>query len=152
MQQGVFVERPPRDLAAAERALARVRAEFGDEAVMRARLVEAHLPEARFAWEPVRTVALPEPREVASRPMVRRIHVQPPALPPGLLPAPDSRLTHAGEIGSVRDLAGPYFVSGGWWRSAVHREYYFVRMRDGDMLWIYYDRLRRRWRLQGQVE
>ena len=152
VQQGLFVERPPRDLAAAERALARVRAEFGDEAVMRARLVEAHLPEARFAWEPVRTVALPEPREVASRPMVRRIHVQPPALPPGLLPAPDSRLTHAGEIGSVHDLAGPYFVSGGWWRSAVHREYYFVRMRDGDMLWIYYDRLRHRWRLQGQVE
>ena len=152
VQQGLFVERPRRDLAAAERALARVRAEFGDEAVMRARLVEAHLPEARFAWEPAHTMALPEPREVAHRPMVRRIHVNPPALPPGLLPEPGSRLVHGAEAGFVRDIDGPYLVSGGWWRSAVHREYYFVRMQGGDMLWIYYDRPRRRWRWQGQVE
>ena len=52
----------------------------------------------------------------------------------------------------MEDLAGPYLVSGGWWRSAVHREYYFARMRDGDLLWIYYDRPRRRWCWQGRVE
>ena len=150
MQQGLFVERPSRDRAAAERALARVRAEFGDDAVMRARLVEAHLPEARFAWEPLGTVPAPRPREVACRPMVRRIHARPPALE--LYPEPGSRLVHGGEIGTVRDLAGPYLVSGGWWRSTVHREYYFARMRGGDMLWLYYDRMRRRWRWQGQVE
>ena len=57
-----------------------------------------------------------------------------------------------GETGYVRELAGPYLVSGGWWRSVVHREYYFARMHDGEMLWIYYDRRRRRWRWQGQVE
>ena len=154
VQQGLFIERPRRDRDAAERALARVRAEFGDEAVVRALLSEAHLPEARFAWEPVGTMPLPEPREVACRPMVRRIHARPLALPPTLEPDPEprSRPVHDGEAGYVRDLAGPYLVSGGWWRSAVHREYYFVRMRDGDMLWIYYDRRRRRWRWQGQVE
>ena len=43
-QQGLFVERPPRDPAAANRALARVRAEFGHGVVVRARLAEAHLP------------------------------------------------------------------------------------------------------------
>ena len=152
VQQGLFAERPRRDRAAAERALARVRAEFGDQAVVRAQLCEAHLPEARFAWEPVGTVPPPEPREVASRPMVRRIHAYPLALPPGSSLEPGGRLASGGEAGYVRDLAGPYLVSGGWWRSAVHREYYFVRMQDGDMLWIYYDRLRRRWRWQGQVE
>ena len=119
---------------------------------MRARLAEAHLPEARFDWEPVGTVPLPEPREVACRPMVRRIRAHPLALPPGSSPEPGGRLVSGGEVGYVRELAGPYLVSGGWWRSAVHREYYFVRMQDGDMLWIYYDRLRRRWRCQGQVE
>ena len=67
-------------------------------------------------------------------------------------PEPDCRSVRDGEAGYVRDLAGPYLVSGGWWRSAVHREYYFVRMRDGDMLWVYYDRRRRRWRWQGWVE
>ena len=152
VQQGLFVERPCRDRVAAERALARVRAEFGDEAVMRARLAEAHLPEARFAWEPVGTVPLPEPREVACRPMVRRIRAHPLALPPGSSPEPGGRLVSGGEAGYVRELAGPYLVSGGWWRSAVHREYYFVRMQDGDMLWIYYDRPRRRWCWQGRVE
>ena len=197
VQQGLFAERPSRDRAAAERALARVRAEFGDGAVVRAQLCEAHLPEARFAWEPVGTVSPPEPREVACRPMVRRIHARALALPeprgekcgsvdirwgrtidrlshdigyrsrgpvetlwpqqgtgekwgPG--PEPGSRSVREEGAGYVRDLAGPYLVSGGWWRSAVHREYYFARTSDDDMLWIYYDRQRRRWRWQGQVE
>ena len=161
VQQGLFAERPSRDRAAAERALARVRAEFGDGAVVRAQLCEAHLPEARFAWEPVGTVSLPEPREVACRPMVRRIHARALALPqprtgekwgPQPSPEPDSRSVREEGAGYVRDLAGPYLVSGGWWRSAVHREYYFARTSGGDMLWIYYDRSRRRWRWQGQVE
>ena len=154
VQQGLFTERPHRDRDAAECALARVRAEFGDEAVMRARLVEAHLPEARFAWEPAGKVSPPEPREVACRPMVRRIHARPLALPAAQAPCPEPgcRSARDGETGSVRELAGPYLVSGGWWRSEVRREYYFARMEDGDMLWIYYDRSRRRWRWQGQVE
>ena len=150
VQQGLFVERPSRDRAAAERALARVRAEFGDGAVVRARLVEAHLPEARFAWEPIGTVPVPGPCEVACPPMVRRIHARASALE--FCPEPGGRLVHGGETGYVRELAGPYHVSGGWWHSAVHREYYFARMRDGDMFWLYYDRMRRRWRRQGRVE
>ena len=161
VQQGLFAERPHRDRDAAERALARVRAEFGDEAVMRARLVEAHLPEARFAWEPAGKVSHPEPREVACRPMVRRIHARPLALSQPRngekwgqepYPEPGRRSARGGETGSVRELAGPYLVSGGWWRSEVRREYYFAWMGDGEVLWIYYDRPRRRWRWQGRVE
>ncbi|MYN65447.1 MAG: DNA polymerase Y family protein [Acidobacteria bacterium] len=175
-QQGLFVERPPRDLAAANRALARVRAEFGDGVVVRARLAEAHLPEAQFAWEPLESAPRPAPtprlalasrsasapRPVAAprsaagdvdcRPLVRRIHARPIPLPPRPRHEPDGWLLRGGVTGHVEDLAGPYLVSGGWWRSAVHREYYFARMRDGDLLWIYYDRLRRRWWWQGRVE
>ena len=163
-QQGLFVERPPRDLAAANRALARVRAEFGDDAVVRARLAEAHLPEAQFAWDPLESVPRPAPAprpeaaprsaagDVACRPLVRRIHARPIPLPPRPRHEPDGWLLRGGVTGHVEDLAGPYLVSGGWWRSAVHREYYFARMRDGDLLWIYYDRPRRRWCWQGRVE
>ncbi|MCY4074477.1 MAG: hypothetical protein OXH04_03485 [Acidobacteria bacterium] len=157
-QQGLFVERPPRDLAAANRALARVRAEFGDDAVVRARLAEAHLPEAQFAWEPLESAprAAPAPRsaagDVARRTLVRRIHARPIPLPPRPRHEPDGWLLRGGVTGHVENLAGPYLVSGGWWRSAVHREYYFARMRDGDVLWIYYDRPRRRWCWQGRVE
>ena len=151
-QHGLFVEQPRRDLAAANRALARIRAEFGDRAVVRARVTEGHLPEARFAWEPVDALARPEPREVACRPMVRRMHARPIPLPPRPRHEPDGWLVRGGVTGHVMNLAGPYLVSGGWWRSAVHREYYFAEMRDGDVLWIYYDRPRRRWCWQGQVE
>ncbi|MCY3845341.1 MAG: hypothetical protein OXH69_17600, partial [Acidobacteria bacterium] len=184
------------DPAAANRALARIRAEFGDGAVVRARLVEAHLPEARFAWEPFesarttsasrsavrrpaksprsgrsprsvpsprsgrfprsvsspRSVPAPAPADTACRPLVRRIHARPVPLPPRPRHEPDGWLLRGGVAGHVEDLAGPYLVSGGWWRAAVHREYYFARMRDGDVLWIYYDRLRRRWCWQGRVE
>ena len=193
-QQGLFVERPPRDPAAANRALARVRAEFGDDAVVRARLAEAHLPEAQFAWESLEAAPRPAPAprpaaasrsatslrdrvicrpdgaprpaaaswsasaprsaagDVARRPLVRRIHARPIPLPPRPRHEPDGWLLRGGETGQVEDLAGPYLVTGGWWRSAVQREYYFARMRDGDLLWIYYDRPRRRWCWQGRVE
>ena len=180
-QAGLFAARPHRDLAVANRALARVRAEFGDGAVVRARLVEAHLPEARFAWEPLATAPRPvtaprsatarrrvaasrsataqelaaapyAPADTACRPLVRRIHARPLPLPPRPRHEPDGWLLRGGVAGHVEDLAGPYLVSGGWWRAAVHREYYFARMRDGDVLWIYYDRPRRRWCWQGRVE
>ena len=154
VQQGLFAERPRRDRAAAERALARVRAELGDQAVVRARLAEAHLPEARFAWEPVETVPPPQSREVVCPPMVRRIHARALVLRPELEPdpEPDRRPVRDEETGPMHDLAGPYLVSGGWWHSAVHREYYFAPTGDGEVLWIYYDRPRRRWRWQGRVE
>ena len=163
-QQGLFVERPPRDRAAANRALARVRAEFGDGAVVRARLAEAHLPEAQFAWEPLESAPRPAAAlhpapapppatgDVARRTLVRRIHTRPIPLPPRPRHEPDGWLLRGGVTGHVENLAGPYLVTGGWWRSAVHREYYFARMRDGDLLWIYYDRPRRRWCWQGRVE
>lgn len=152
LQQGLFVEHPRRDFVAANRALARIRAEFGDEVVVQARLTEAHLPEARFVWEPVGAIVCPEPRDVTCRPMVRRIHTHPIPLPPRPRHEPDGWLVRGGVTGHVRELTGPYLVSGGWWRSSVHREYYFAQMRDGDVLWIYYDRHRRRWCWQGQVE
>ena len=56
----MFTEKPTRDLDAANRALARLRAEFGDEAVVYAKLTDGHLPEARFTWEPLTRVKLPK--------------------------------------------------------------------------------------------
>ena len=106
-QQGLFVERPRRDLAAANRALARLRAEFGDDAVLRARLTAGHLPEAQFAWEPLAALARSAPREIACRPLVRRIHARPLPLPPRPRHEPDGWLVRGGVSGHVRDLAGP---------------------------------------------
>ena len=54
--------------------------------------------------------------------------------------------------GPVIRVLGPYVVSGGWWRRPVHREYHFAETQKGELLWIYYDRGRRRWYLHGRVE
>src|SRR5262249_35435931 len=50
-----------RDLAAANRAVARVRAAFGEQSVVRARLRDGHLPEAQFTWESLSEIVHPHP-------------------------------------------------------------------------------------------
>jgi protein ImuB len=151
-QLSLFADQPRRDLGAADRALARIRAELGDNAVVRARLREGHLPEARFGWEVLEHVALPKPRDVWVRPLVRRVLVRPHPLAPRARSEPDGWLLRGDEYGPVREMTGPYILSGGWWRRPIHREYHFAQMRDGEVVWIYYDRNRRQWFLQGTVE
>ncbi|MDF1555308.1 MAG: hypothetical protein P1P84_19715 [Deferrisomatales bacterium] len=151
-QLALFAARPRRDPDAAERALARVRAEFGDQAVVRATLREGHLPEARFGWEPLVRVQPARPRDVLVRPLVRRIAARPVPLAPRPGHEPDTWLPEQCGYGHPAACTGPYVVSGGWWRQAVHREYHFVRLRGGEVLWLYHDRLRRRWFRQGEVQ
>ena len=144
--------RPRRDPAAGNRALARVRAELGDGAVVRARLRPAHLPEGCFTWEPLEALASPRPRNVEGSRLIRRIFLRPVPLEPPLRQEPDGWMPLGLEAGPVVSIWGPYIVSGGWWVRPVHREYYFAETRKGDLLWMYYDRPRRRWFLQGRVE
>jgi len=153
-QLALFAQKPRRDLGAANQALARIRAEFGNDAVMKATMREGHLPEARFSWQPVTEVSLPSPRPPdGERPLVRRIQARPFMLPPQQHRfRDDGWLLGSLEQGPVTRVIGPYVVSGGWWVSEVHREYHFAETRRGDCLWIYYDRRRRRWFLQGRVE
>ena len=149
----LFPEHPRRDLAAGRRALARLAAALGEGAVVRARLKDGHLPEARFAWEPVDQITLPKPRARASHALVRRIWAKPRPLSLGARGDADSRVTATGSPpypGSP--VSGPSIISGGWWRRDVHREYYFVNAPLGDVVWVYYDRIRRRWFIHGRVE
>ena len=191
-QLSLFWNQPKRDVAAADRALARVRAEFGREAVVWAKPRDAHLPEASFTWEPLAKTKLPRdideigllsgdpamasveptgksepPGAIAGasarrsraeiigrfvRPLVRRVFDKAVQLPARERHEPDGWLIRGFEQGPAVHLRGPYVVSGGWWVREVHREYYFVETKRGDVLWIYYDRHRRNWMLQGQVD
>jgi protein ImuB len=204
-QLRLFHERTRRDLKAGARAVARLRAELGEDAVVRAVLREGHLPEATYTWEKADDVRAPSPRVVLSRPLVRRIYERPLALPPrpfrerddcwippatseqagesararrahirrrvqaghhssvqaadrsGVQAADGSGRVHdhvlGGNVhGRVDHMTGPYIVSGGWWNREVHREYHYARTEDGEILWVYYDRQRRRWFLTGKVE
>ncbi|MBK1730784.1 DNA polymerase Y family protein [Thiococcus pfennigii] len=140
--------RPHRDLEAADRALARVRAALGEQAVVRARLGAGHLPENGFDWEPLPQLAPARPPGHRQPRLVRRLYRRPlPLSPPRIAGRDDDRRPDA-----MTRAVGPYLIAGGWWVRPVQRAYYFFETRDGALLWVFYDRLRRRWRLHGRVE
>jgi protein ImuB len=151
-QRDLFERKPRRDFAAAARAIARVRAELGANAVVKAVLREGHLPEARFDWEPVTSLCAPKPRAVREPPLVRRIYARPLPFSPGRHRDAEAELLKHIDQGTVRETFGPYIVAGGWWAREVQREYYFVRTSNGRALWMFYDRRRMGWFIQGEVE
>jgi protein ImuB len=181
-QLKVFADQPRRDLAAADRAIARLRAEFGSAAVVRAVLCDGHLPEACFTWEPVAALCpavLPALQPMAAdatsrdqpplaavkkvsenssvwlarRPLVRRIFRRPEVLSaPARELRNDGWLIRGAQHGPVTHSAGPYLVNGGWWLREVQREYQFLLTRRGEFFWVYQDKRRRRWFLHGEVQ
>ncbi len=149
-QLALFRTQRRRDLDAAARAMDRLRAMFGPEAVTRAKLRAAHLPEASFAWEQVQRIDFPSPPALQELPpLCRRVLPRPVPLPPRPRHEPEAWL---GRRGAVARLDGPYRVSGGWWVRTVERDYYYAETQHGEVLWIYYDRPRRRWFLHGYVD
>jgi protein ImuB len=164
-QLRLFAEKPSRDLDAANRALARLRAEFGADSVVCAKLADGHLPEARFTWEPLTHVKLPENvlngakrlndlnNWNSSKVLVRRTFAKPRRLSGGPYRShEDGWLVVGPKYGSIDKLTGPYVFSGGWWNREIQREYYYAETRRGDLLWLYYDRVRRSWFWQGMIE
>jgi len=146
------VEAPRRDLEAANRALARLRAEFGDESVVCAKLNDGHLPEARFIWEPLHRVKSPKPKPSTAKTLIRRVRTKPGTLDGAPLRSHEDGWLLGAKCGAVDKLAGPYIFSGGWWNREIQREYYYAETRNGDLLWLYYDCIKRQWFLQGAVE
>ncbi len=151
-QESLFPERVTRNIAAAERALAKLRAEFGNGIVLRARLHEGYLPEARHSWETLEHLTPPQAGAPLMAPLVRRLYTPPIALPPREHREPDGWLVTGVADGPVEEVIGPHFVNGGWWIRELARAYYFVRTRSGRWLWIYHDQKRRRWYLQGEAQ
>lgn len=164
-QLALFAERPRRDRRAGEAALARLRAELGDDAVVRPILCDGHLPEAQFGWARVDRLTVPRPRRDQPVVLVRRLLVRPRLLPPQSPRVRDDGWVLAGlEHGTVTHIVGPYVVSGGWWAggagagaagddaaAGVHREYHFAEIRRGDSLWLFHDPGPRRWFLHGAI-
>ena len=159
-QEGILAVRPRRDPRAAAAALARLRAAYGEAAVTRPRLRSAHLPEATFSWEPIqeltaaRAAAGPAANlSGATPPLCRRLLARPRPLE-GDDPAAAPSLRGAEDLakGPIRRLTGPHRVSGGWWARAVERDYYYAEAAGDELLWLFYDRQRRRWYLHGWVD
>jgi protein ImuB len=142
-----------RDPRAAARALSRLRAAYGPAAVTRARLRDAHLPEARFEYEPIVEVEPgPAPAPATAPPLVRRVLARPRVVPPRDEAHPEAGPEAPPGHPPILRLYGPYRISGGWWARPVERDYYYAETGSGSLLWLYFDRPRRRWLLQGVVD
>ncbi|PRQ05558.1 Y-family DNA polymerase [Enhygromyxa salina] len=154
-QIALFRTQARRDLEAADRAIARLCAALGPEAITHPQLRAAHLPEARLSFVPTAHVRFPEPRNMQVEgelpPRIRRLLHRPKRLPPRPRHEADGWVIDP-ELGPVSRLHGPYRASGGWWVREVERDYYFAQTRSGAVLWVFYDRPRRRWFLHGWLE
>lgn len=151
-QFSLFPEMQERSRQALASAFARVRAMCGNDALAYAYLLEAHLPEAGYAWRMVEGIPVPRPVPSDQPRLVRRIFTPAVALPHRARHEPDGWLIARLEDGPVDEIMGPFAVSGGWWVRTVAREYYYLRTRSGRWLWVYFDTRRRRWLLQGEVQ
>lgn len=152
-RQGDLFAADPRDPAAAAGALSRLRAELGEEAVVRPRPRSHHRPEARSGWEPVSLEAGASP---GPRPGSRKDdegggeggEAAPPAVL-RLLPEPrrvevrcdDERRPAAvredGERRVVVAAEGPERLSGDGWERPFRREYFRASTGAGELLWIF---------------
>lgn len=151
-QLSLLHDAPQQQLDAAQAAFAKLRAQFGNNAVVRARLYDGHLPEAQFGWESIDRVDLPRPQTLPLRPLVRRIYTPPLELPPRDRQEPDGWLIAGIADGPVEEVIGPHIVSGDWWDREITRAYHYVRTRSGRWLWIYHDREQRKWFLCGETQ
>ena len=53
---------------------------------------------------------------------------------------------------ALKSIGYDYVHLGGWWVREVQREYQFILTRRGELLWVYNDKRRRRWFLQGELQ
>ena len=174
-EQKALFGKPATDRKAASGALARIQAEFGEDALVRLEIRDAHLPRGRYRCRPISPQkavedAVPRrfpehrsqnrsqqgsfPEETA---LVRRIYDQPLVLPHKHHSAePGDWLLRETEPGGVQAVAGPYRICGGWWRflsgRPISRDYFFVRLKRGEVCWVFFDRERQSWFLEGRVE
>ena len=141
-----------RDREAARLALARLRAAFGADAVVHAKLRPNHLPEALFSWEPLDALPAPCLQPAASPRLIRRLYPKPLPLPSRPSREPDGWLLADWRQGAVIRQWGPFRLSGGWWNREIKRDYYYLETERGDVLYVYRDSVRRLWFLAGVLD
>jgi protein ImuB len=145
-QGGLFSVMAARDLEAGARAVALLKARFGNDAVVRARLKDSHILEEQFAWDPIDSLGqgcVPQPDgSVRRRTAVRRI----------LLTPERHHITRS----VLSDSDGPFKICDRWWTAdgeeSVERDYYYLKEKRGPIRWIYFDRRALAWFLQGVVD
>jgi protein ImuB len=132
----------PRDREAALSALSRVRAEYGEGCLRRARLLDHSVPGRDFSWvaEKESPAWFKVGDEVAESLLDRRVrrHLSEP-LP---LSSRDR----------WKDKVGPYLLDGGWWEPQPFTRHYFYAREGTQTGWLYWDERRACWFAQGWLQ
>lgn len=123
-----------RDFRLGDQALARIRAELGNDAVQRAELCEEHLPERSFYWRNYTKMQVGVVAKTRRAVLVRRL---------------DHR---ARRVSAPRKRRwGPFSLRSDWWDKAIDRAYFFEEFNEDQIRWIYFDRIQGRWYQHGDV-
>lgn len=138
-----------------EMTLARLAALVGQERAGAAELVDTHRPEAfrwkRF-WPPEARLGPPVPRAAGAALVLRRFRPPLPAQVRMEGGCPSVVLAR-GVHGRVVELAGPWRISGDWWRpDAYCREEFDVALAGGGIYRIYRDCLGGGWFVAGSYD
>ncbi len=155
-QSRMFGTTQRRDTTSAARALARIQAELGAEAVVNCVLRDAHLPLARQSFVPFDGKLAPPkaPPNATEQSLVRRLHLETQPMPARPRNARNEAWQTRNKSQLIVRLRGPYVASENWWLPdrEIQRDYYFAETTTGDWLWIFYDRRQRRWFEEGVVQ
>jgi len=143
VQTELFPSSSARNFQEVDKVFSRLRAIFGNGCIQRARLEDEHLPELSYSWENLERLRLGggdksgvEELNLDRRRAVRRIFERPRTLPELHIPK----------------LWGPYPLSSRWWSEEQRRDYFYAEAGSGEILWLYFDRLNRRWLQIGVLE
>jgi protein ImuB len=164
-RQGDLLDASWRDLAAAEAALARLRAELGAMSVVVPAAVDAHLPEQAGAWVEADAGTVPHepPPEAdapdantpnANAPTPRAMRLLDPAEPAevetdGVRPA---MLRWRSRRIRLVHVHGPERLDGHWWHAPVARDYWRCADSAACEYVVYSDRTAGRWYVQGWAD
>lgn len=135
----LFAPPPVRDKKRGGEALALVRARWGDSAAVRPVLVDRHLPEHSYQWEPILRPSGPQPKPPApgEGAAVRRVPIQ------------------RGSLGSSpagQRFVGPCIFTLDTPEGPVDREYWFLRTVRKEVHWVSWDRLEKKAVWEGVVD
>jgi protein ImuB len=136
-QVSLFNQQQEQSTDALQRATMRLRAMFGEHAVVKPILVDTHRPEERLRWVPF------TPNDAKPTAPIELDDHAPLSL--RLLPRPElvkqwtDRALILADGTSVRIIAsdGPHRLAGDWWSEAYDRSYFWLMGSRGERLWIF---------------
>jgi protein ImuB len=142
IQTELFLSSSTQNFQEVDKVFSRLRAIFGNSCIQRARLEDEHLPELSYSWENLERLRLGGVKggvqvpNLDRRRAVRRIFERPRTSPEPHVPK----------------LWGPYPLSSRWWSEEQQRDYFYAETGSGEILWLYFDRLDKRWLQIGVLE